>query len=341
MYRGILYRRGFTLVELLVVIAIIGILIALLLPAVQAAREAARRTECSNNLKQIGLATHNFHDSNNGLPPLVLAPNRASFFVLIMPFAEQKNTYNMLDGRNAGSQKTSINIHMNNNWPRLNGTERSALSSIDYMTCPSKRRGEQMKPSGNKRGALGDYAVVFIRKNNVDSTGGLNSNWRNHTNSCNRTQVNRQKGAIRVAKVDCSKSGWANRTRNWKPRDTMARATDGTSNTLIVGEKHLRVDEIARCCSGRRNDGTFTWSANRDRASGSARNISQRFGRGPNDTGTNTGPNNNIGFGSWHSGNIVQFLLLDGSVTKLNINVAMRVRQKLGHAADGKSVSAN
>src|SRR5687767_14565450 len=84
-------RSGFTLVELLVVIAIIGVLVALLLPAVQAAREAARRSSCSNNLRQIGIATHNFHDTRNMLPPLRVSNNHATWFVLIMPYMEQEN----------------------------------------------------------------------------------------------------------------------------------------------------------------------------------------------------------------------------------------------------------
>ena len=83
-------KSGFTLVELLVVIAIIGILIAMLLPAVQAAREAARQTQCANNLKQIGLAVHNFHDAHGGIPPAYLSgAGHATWLVLIMPYLEQ------------------------------------------------------------------------------------------------------------------------------------------------------------------------------------------------------------------------------------------------------------
>ena len=86
-------RPGFTLIELLVVIAIIAVLIALLLPAVQQAREAARRTQCKNNLKQIGLAMHNYHDTYNTLPIGALGCCRGSWHVRIMPFLELRNLY--------------------------------------------------------------------------------------------------------------------------------------------------------------------------------------------------------------------------------------------------------
>ena len=83
-------RPGFTLVELLVVIAIIGVLVALLLPAVQAAREAARRTQCTNNLKQMGLACHNFHDARKSLPPAYMSGEGfGTWLMLIMPYMEE------------------------------------------------------------------------------------------------------------------------------------------------------------------------------------------------------------------------------------------------------------
>jgi prepilin-type N-terminal cleavage/methylation domain-containing protein/prepilin-type processing-associated H-X9-DG protein len=99
----VLHRRGFTLVELLVVIAIIGILIALLLPAVQAARESASRISCTNNLKQLGLAMHNHHTAHkklpagNEVPPGVEVFKGLSVHVRLMPYMEQQTVYQMID----------------------------------------------------------------------------------------------------------------------------------------------------------------------------------------------------------------------------------------------------
>ncbi len=93
--------RGFTLIELLVVVTIICVLVALLLPAVQAAREAARRMSCSNNLKQVTLGLHNYHDTNRSLPPLYIGPAQAegalSWTVHLLPFVEQQHLFDKFE----------------------------------------------------------------------------------------------------------------------------------------------------------------------------------------------------------------------------------------------------
>ena len=135
-------RRGFTLVELLVVIAIISILVSLLLPAVQNARESARRTQCKNNLKQIGLALHEYHETFSSFPigamwgptpdgNLIDPEVRgASFFVAILPWLDQKNLYNKLD-RDGAAGVAGVSHSANTNGPLLDGMY------LPIYVCPS------------------------------------------------------------------------------------------------------------------------------------------------------------------------------------------------------------
>ena len=133
-------RAGFTLVELLVVIAIIGLLIALLLPAVQAAREAARRNQCSNNLKQLGIGIQNYHDALQRFPPLATGPypvsgsnghGQLSYLVLILPYIEQQPIYDQINW--TGDVKGASTTFMQP-W---NAAYRPWFNEIPTLICPS------------------------------------------------------------------------------------------------------------------------------------------------------------------------------------------------------------
>ncbi len=200
-------RTGFTLIELLVVIAIIAILIALLLPAVQQAREAARRTQCRNNLKQLGLAFHNYHDTHNMFPPgsvvRVQETHYSTFWAHILPFLELAPVYNQLNFNASGS--TFYLYGSTVNWQALNGTR------IPANMCPSSPLPEMKSsapPAGPLNAQLGSY--IGIRGANDHRT----------------TDQTASRGPV-------SKGGLLYHNSNSRMRDV----TDGTTNTMILGEQ--------------------------------------------------------------------------------------------------------
>jgi prepilin-type N-terminal cleavage/methylation domain-containing protein/prepilin-type processing-associated H-X9-DG protein len=148
-------RSGFTLIELLVVIAIIAILIGILLPAVQKVREAAARMKCSNNLKQIGLALHNYHDANSCLPPGNFKPNSFSCLSLVLPYAEQDNLFKQID---------LTKSHTLNPVPKA--------MPVSIFNCPSDPQGNVPAGWGGNNYA-GNYGTGIVWQQDASGANGV------------------------------------------------------------------------------------------------------------------------------------------------------------------------
>jgi prepilin-type N-terminal cleavage/methylation domain-containing protein/prepilin-type processing-associated H-X9-DG protein len=168
-------RRGFTLIELLVVIAIIAVLIALLLPAVQSAREAARRAQCTNNLKQIGLAMHNYVSSNDVLPPVCIDPswdskNNAlpmphqnwSQHARLLPYMEQQPLYNAINWSFGARWQDGDTVYANPPNPPDNASGQG--DSIPQMTVLVTTINSFLCPSDGNPGSSGSFSVGGVNK---------------------------------------------------------------------------------------------------------------------------------------------------------------------------------
>jgi prepilin-type N-terminal cleavage/methylation domain-containing protein len=350
MNRTYFRSKGFTLVELLVVIAIIGILIALLLPAVQAAREAARRTQCNNNLKQIGLGIQNFHDIRQECVPAWLTTNnstgangagsnnRAAWTLLVLPFMEQQNVYDLMD--------LATTLNANPAQPANHITLRS--TSISTYFCPSRRTPPAMTTAASaQQCSVGDYAAValgFGQVTNATFTAANNTN----TNGVQSAQPRTWDGALVVCRAfnpatvpnAAAINGFQPNTlggREYRSMTSFASVLDGLSNTAFVGEKAVHKDRLGIVTNSSQFGDQPYYLASADYAGGAidtmngvvafmrricqmgapdgGRNIALKPTGGSLAADTVNDPR--ARFGSWHPG-ISLFLLGDGSVRQVN-----------------------
>lgn len=311
--------RGFTLIELLVVIAIIAILVALLLPAVQQAREAARRSQCKNNLKQIGLALHNYHDVFGQFPVGWVWPRAAttavdydndqngcwSWAALLMPYTDQAGAFNELE---IGKK------HMREAYATSSEAYQVLTSKLESFRCPSDSAPDVNNwtsdhdfdewASSAPPGTPGSN-IFFTSSNYVGSN--------NHGPSgVRRESISNDDEASGVFRA------------NWGAR--LSDITDGSSNTIAVGERAWNLKEFRIGAAG-------LWGCKDCDREASNNDNSPTFFLAATKTPINTATTaGRSGYSSRHAGG-AQFLLCDGAVRFINENVEFNPTVDLGSAS--------
>ena len=309
-FRNKTRRRAFTLVELLVVIAIIGVLVALLLPAVQAAREAARRMSCSNNLKQLSLALHNHHDTHGSFPYGNYAGWGHSWTANILPYMEQDPLYDTIPAPFNDS-----------GW--WGGTDARSLALIELVRTPVKTFRCPSQPGPIREPASINGLTHRVINSYLACAGGDAQHDNNGTNGMDRSN-----GMFNAVRHDGSR--WKTVNDPFKMRDVV----DGTSNTVMVGEAIYMLNAGLGCTIC---DRYLFYHMNSDSGGGS--DFSEVMGSTFYPM-NNDAPNNSereCAFGSYHPGGAV-FALGDASVRFVTETVDLDVWRAYGSRYGGEAL---
>jgi prepilin-type N-terminal cleavage/methylation domain-containing protein len=317
--------RAFTLIELLVVIAIIAVLIALLLPAVQQAREAARRTQCKNNLKQIGLALHNYHDTTmTTFPPGYInltqtgALSGFGWQTMVLPFVDQAPLYNLF---------SNGTLNFNNGLGSLTSNPPPAQtiqSPLQTARCPSDP-GQSTVPVTTIQGNTASQNPTFFGRSNYVAVVGWDP-----TNAGTANQIGVY--SVPTLSVDAIQFGglFGNNSRRGI-RDM----SDGTSNSIVIGERYTPLASTGTTPAV--GDAVWAGVTQNNNDLGQAMALGEATLPINNGMTTSTPRPNTTGFGSVHAGGC-HFLMGDGAVRFISQNVDKNTYRTLSRVADGQIV---